>query len=61
MLFPWEKYNGMGYRPFGVPSPYLWSFSSIYTSGKYVADGRFDPTVVSKQSGAAVMLKALEK
>jgi lysozyme family protein len=59
MLFLWEKYNGMGYRPFGVPSPYLWSFSSIYTSGKYVADGRFDGTVVSKQCGAAVMLKAL--
>jgi lysozyme family protein len=59
MLFLWEKYNGMGYRPFGVPSPYLWSFSSIYTSGKYVADGRFDATVVSKQCGAAVMLKAL--
>jgi lysozyme family protein len=61
MLFLWEKYNGMGYRPFGVPSPYLWSFSHIYTTGKFVADGRFDPTVVSKQCGAAVMLKALEK
>jgi lysozyme family protein len=59
MLFRWESYNGMGYRPFGVPSPYLWSFSDIYDTGKYVADGRFDPNAVSKQCGAAVMLKAL--
>ena len=59
MLFRWEKYNGMGYRPFAVPSPYLWSFSNIYAKGKYVADGRFDPDAVSQQCGAAVMLKAL--
>jgi len=59
MLFPWEMYNGMGYRPFAVPSPYLWSFSNVYATGKYVADGRFDPNAVSKQCGAAVMLKAL--
>jgi lysozyme family protein len=59
MLFRWEMYNGMGYRPFAVPSPYLWSFSNVYAMGKYVADGRFDPNAVSKQCGAAVMLKAL--
>jgi Uncharacterized conserved protein len=27
----------MGYRPFAVPSPYLWSFSNVYAMGKYVA------------------------
>lgn len=59
MLYLWEKYNGLGYRPRGVPSPYLWSFSTIYTSGKYVADGRFDSGAVSRQCGAALMLKTL--
>jgi peptidoglycan hydrolase-like protein with peptidoglycan-binding domain len=42
-----------------VPSPYLWSFSNHYTRGKYVADGRFSPTAVSQQVGAAVLLKQL--
>jgi lysozyme family protein len=34
-----ERYNGYGYRNKGVPSPYLWSWSNAYKSGKYVADG----------------------
>jgi lysozyme family protein len=59
MLFLLEGYNGFGYRRRGVPTPYLWSFSSIYVSGKFVLDGRFDPTAVSKQCGAALMLKAV--
>jgi lysozyme family protein len=59
MLYLWEKYNGMGYRPRRVPSPYLWSFSTVYSSGKYVADGKFDTGAVSRQCGAALMLKAL--
>jgi lysozyme family protein len=42
-----------------VPTPYLWSFSSLYEKGKFVADGVFDPAAVSKQCGAAVMLKAV--
>lgn len=61
MLYLWEKYNGFGYRPLGVPSPYLWSFSTVYSSGKFVADHQFDPQAVSKQCGTAVMLKALQK
>lgn len=59
MLYLWEKYNGMGYRAQRVPSPYLWSFSTIYTSGKYVADGKFDRAAVSRQCGAALTLKTL--
>jgi lysozyme family protein len=50
----------MGYRRRGVPSPYLWSFSNLYTKGKFVADGHFDANAVSAQCGAAVMLKALQ-
>ena len=56
-LYLFEKFNGFGYRRMGRPTPYLWSFSQLYEKGKYVADGKFDPEAVSKQSGAAVILK----
>jgi lysozyme family protein len=59
MLFLLEDYNGFGYRRRGVPTPYLWSFSNLYESGKFVLDGKFDPHAVSKQCGAALMLKAV--
>ena len=59
MLYLLEKYNGFGYRHQGLQTPYLWSFSNLYQKGKYTVDGRFDPEAVSKQCGAAVMLKAL--
>ncbi|MNR22399.1 hypothetical protein D3C85_1393480 [compost metagenome] len=60
MLYRWEAYNGFGYRPRGVPSAYLWSFSTHYTKGRFVEDHVFDPNSVSQQCGAAVMLKALQ-
>lgn len=59
MLHLFERYNGMGYRRRGVPTPYLWSYSNLYEKGKFVADGRFNPEAVSKQCGAALMLKAV--
>jgi lysozyme family protein len=43
----------------GKPTPYLGSFPNRYEKGKYVADGRFDPPTISKQCGAANMVKAL--
>lgn len=58
-LYRFESYNGFGYRGRGVNTPYLWSFSNHYSAGKFVRDGKFDPNAVSKQCGAAVMLKAL--
>jgi lysozyme family protein len=58
-LYRFEAYNGFGYRRIGVPTPYLWSFSSHYDRGKFVADGRWSPTARSQQCGAAVMLKLL--
>ncbi len=54
-----EAYNGFGYRIRGMPSPYLWSGSSIYTRGFYTSDGHFDPNAVSKQIGGMTMLKYL--
>ena len=60
-LYKLERYNGFGYRMHhpDVPSPYLWSFSTHYGRGKYVADGRWSPTAVSAQCGAAVLLRRM--
>lgn len=54
-----EEYNGLGYSRMGKPSPYLWAGTDQYDKGKYVADGKYDPTVVDKQLGAAGILKFL--
>lgn len=60
VLFRLERYNGFGYRrKFGFASPYLWSYTSHFTAGKYVKDGVFDANAVSKQCGAAAMLRDL--
>lgn len=61
MLFKWERYNGWGYRNHhpDVKSPYLWSFTNQYDRGKYVKDGIWDPDAVSKQVGAACVLRRL--
>ena len=55
-----EKYNGLGYRNQELVSPYLWSYSHYYEKGKYVSDGTFDATVVSKQCGGATLIRYLE-
>ncbi len=58
ILYRLEGYNGFGYRGLTPPlnTPYLWSFSNQYTSGKFIADHVFDPKAVSSQCGAAVLL-----
>lgn len=59
ILYRWELYNGVRSRANGINTPYLWSFSNHYSKGKFVADNVWDPNAVSKQCGAAVMLKVL--
>jgi lysozyme family protein len=61
ILYKLEGYNGWGYRLYHphVLSPYLWSYSDHYRSGKYIADGRWSDTAVSKQAGAAVILRRM--
>lgn len=54
-----EKFNGFGYRKYGIPSPYLWSFTNRYAQGKYVRDNVYDPNAVSEQSGAMALLYVL--
>ena len=60
VLYRWERYNGVRSRMLHkINTPYLWSFSQHYTKGKYVRDGVWDPNAVSKQAGAAVLLRRL--
>jgi lysozyme family protein len=61
LLYKLEDYNGWGYRTNHphVLSPYLWSFSNHYTKGKYIADGTWSETAVSRQCGAAVLLRRM--
>jgi len=63
ILFQLEVYNGMSYRHLKVPinTPYLWSGSNQYISGKYVKDHVYDPNAVSKQIGGALILQQLIK
>ena len=56
-----EMYNGFGYRPFGINSPYLWSGTTVYSRGKYVADGVWSSTAVSQQLGAIPLYKKLKE
>jgi len=58
-LYELERFNGFGYRFRGMATPYLWSFSDRYVTGKFVGDGVFDRDAVSEQVGAAVILRAL--
>ena len=58
-LYRLEAFNGLGYRSYGVASPYLWSFSNHYDRGKFVSDGKWSSSARSQQCGAAVMLKLL--
>lgn len=54
-----EAYNGTGYQRYhpDVPSPYLWSGTTVYSRGKYSSDGRFDRLATDQQIGCAAILK----
>ena len=56
-----ERYNGLGYRNYhkDVNSPYIWSGTNHYKKGKYVSDGKWSSSAVSKQVGAFVLLDGL--
>ncbi len=59
LLTKLEEYNGLGYVNHGLPSPYIWSGTDQYKSGKYIADGVFDPNAVDKQLGCAGLIMAM--
>ncbi len=54
-----EIFNGMGYRAHGVHSPYLWSGTNNYSTGKYVADGVFDPNHADTQLGIVPIMSRM--
>lgn len=54
-----ERFNGLGYRNRGIPSPYVWAMTDQYVKGHYVADGKFDANAVSKNTGCVAMMKTL--
>ena len=59
-LYNIEKYNGLGYLKYRtIHSPYLWSGTNHYTSGKYVADGKYSSTATDKQLGTCAILKRM--
>ncbi len=62
-LWQMERYNGFGYRQYHpeVLTPYLWSGTNLYTTGKYTADGKWDADAISAQIGIVALLKILIK
>jgi len=58
-LYVIEKYNGLGYWKYNINSPYLWSGTNQYTTGKYISDGSYDPSAVDQQMGCAAILKRM--
>lgn len=65
-----EQYNGLGYAegPFDKPSgkkyppqasPYVWASTDQYQTGKYIADGHFDPEVIDRQTGCAALISRI--
>lgn len=54
-----ERFNGLGYRNKGIPSPYLWSGSQHYVRGKYIRDHVFSASAVDQQMGIMPLLKAI--
>lgn len=56
-----ERFNGMGYKKRGIPSPYVWSGTQYYTSGKFVSDGHFSASAVDKQLGCLAILKRMQE
>lgn len=55
-----EEYNGVGYLNKGVNSPYIWSFTNQYTSGKFIADHIYSSTAIADQTGAAAIMKRMQ-
>lgn len=61
LLTKLEEYNGLGYYRRGIASPYIWSGTDQYRSGKYVVDGVFDPDKIDPQLGCAGLIMAMKE
>ena len=56
-----EMYNGLGYFFRNTPSPYIWSGTNVYKSGKFTRDHYYDPSVVDSQLGCAGLLLSIQR
>jgi len=59
ILWAAEVFNGQGYFARGINSPYNWSYTNLYTSGKFTNDGVYDSSAVDSQCGVASALGSL--
>jgi len=59
LLNKMETFNGAYYRRIlvPIPSPYLWSDSTIQQPGKFIGDGTYSARTVDQQVGGATLLK----
>jgi lysozyme family protein/peptidoglycan hydrolase-like protein with peptidoglycan-binding domain len=56
-----EYYNGLGYHYRDRSSAYVFAGTDQYTSGKFVADGVFDPNVRDQQLGVVAMVQLAQQ
>jgi len=56
-----ESYNGLGYYNKDRVSPYVYSGTNVYKSGKYVSDGKYSATAVDGQPGVYILINSLKK
>lgn len=61
-LWAIECYNGTGYWTYHreTPTPYIYAGTTVERAGKYVADGKWSSTAISKQIGAGAIIKRME-
>lgn len=59
--FEAEGWNGFGPRMHHRYSGYLWAGTDIYLGGKYVADGKWDPSTIDQQLGVVPMMRKLSE
>lgn len=61
MLFEMERYNGFGYMNRGKESAYLWAKTLPHgrNTGKFVADGVYDPNAIPKNIGVYALYTLL--
>lgn len=60
-LWAVECYNGTGYWRYhrDVPTPYIYAKTTIERPGKYISDGKWSSTAISKQVGIGAIWKRM--
>lgn len=54
-----ERWNGLAYKNHGRVSPYVYSGTNLYTTGKYISDNVYKSTEVDAQAGVYILLKGM--